>query len=82
MKHVEDVFNVHRILQARRNGISAEELCERTGCSASGLKRTLAFLRDALHAPLIFDAARGGYRTACTSCRDSGSAPKSSPRCS
>lgn len=62
MKHVEDVFNVHRILQARRNGISAEELCERTGCSASGLKRTLAFLRDTLHAPLIFDAARGGYR--------------------
>lgn len=60
---------------------------EKLGVSWATLKRDLAYLKDRLHAPIIFDRELGGYRfenqskkigPQCTSCPGSGSRQKKS----
>lgn len=61
MDPFERIFQLHRLLGGRRVGISFADLQTQLGCTRSTLRRTLNYLRDALHAPLINDRSRGGY---------------------
>jgi hypothetical protein len=54
------------------------------------LKRDLAYMKDRLHAPIVFDRDKGGYRferdgkrksARSTNCPDCGSPPKKSMPC-
>lgn len=55
------VYHLHRLLSARRPR-SFAELEEAMECKRTTLRRTLTFLRDGLHAPVIYDREHGGYR--------------------
>lgn len=62
MDKYERIFRLHGILSARRTPISAKDLMERLGdCSRATLYRDIAFLRDALGAPLDTDEENGGF---------------------
>jgi predicted DNA-binding transcriptional regulator YafY len=52
------------VLSHRRTAISGEELMARLECSKATLHRIINALRDALGAPILYDANAGGYRYA------------------
>ena len=52
---------IDQILGARHS-VTRKELQERLGVSWATLKRDIAYMRDRLNAPLIFDRNLGGYR--------------------
>jgi predicted DNA-binding transcriptional regulator YafY len=64
-----------------RRFVTRKQLQERLGVSWATLKRDLAYLKDRLHAPIVFDRELGGYRFdhdtkrigLSTSCRGCGS---------
>lgn len=61
MSGMERIYQIDQIL-AGRKFISRPELQERLGVSWATLKRDLAYMKDRLHAPIIFDRDLGGYR--------------------
>jgi predicted DNA-binding transcriptional regulator YafY len=63
MSGMERIYQIDQIL-AGRKFVSRKELQERLGISWATLKRDLAYLRDRLNAPIIFDRDLGGYRFA------------------
>lgn len=61
MSAMERIYQIDQILGARQS-VTRRELQERLGISWATLKRDIAYMRDRLNAPLIFDRNLGGYR--------------------
>ena len=58
MSGMERIYQIDQILGAR-HFITRKELQERLGVSWATLKRDIAYMRDRLNAPLIFDRELG-----------------------
>lgn len=61
MDRFDRVFELHKILSARRTPVSRRELEEKMGCSRATVMRAIDFLRDHLRAPVEYDRERNGY---------------------
>ena len=61
MSGMERVYQIDQLLSGRRF-VTRDELLNRLGVSWATLKRDLAYLKDRLHAPIVFDRELGGYR--------------------
>lgn len=61
MSGMERIYQIDQIL-AGRKFVPRQELQDRLGVSWATLKRDLAYLKDRLNAPIIFDRDLGGYR--------------------
>ncbi|WP_370262317.1 helix-turn-helix transcriptional regulator [Limnobacter sp.] len=61
MSMMERIYQIDQML-AGRQFITKDELLERLGVSLATLKRDLAYLKDRLNAPIVFDRDLGGYR--------------------
>ena len=61
MSSLQRIYQIDQILGARHS-VTRAELQERLGVSWATLKRDIAYMRDRLNAPLIFDRHLGGYR--------------------
>lgn len=61
MDRFDRVFELHKILSARRTPISRRDLEERMECSRATVARAIEFLRARLHAPVEYDHERNGY---------------------
>lgn len=59
MNQFDRVFTLHREFSNRRHGISFDALQGELGWTRTTLRRTLDFLRDQLHAPLLNDREHG-----------------------
>lgn len=57
----ERIYKIDQALN-ERNFITFQELMDRLEVSKATLKRDLAYMRDRLNAPIIFDRELGGYR--------------------
>ena len=57
----ERLYQIDQLLNDRRS-VTFKEIQERLEVSAATLKRDLAYMRDRLHAPIIFDKELGGLR--------------------
>ena len=57
----ERIYQIDQLLNGR-NFVTFQELMERLEVSKATLKRDLAYMRDRLNAPIIFDRDFGGYR--------------------
>jgi len=57
----ERIYQIDQLLNGRTS-VSFRELKERLEVSQATLKRDLAYMRDRLNAPIIFDRDLGGYR--------------------
>jgi predicted DNA-binding transcriptional regulator YafY len=64
MDRYERILTLHRIFQSHRHPVGVERLREELDCSRATLYRDIAFLRDALGAPLDSDPDGRGYRYA------------------
>jgi predicted DNA-binding transcriptional regulator YafY len=58
MERIERIAKLHRLLSVARRGLSADKLKDDLQCSRATLYRDVAFLRDALGAPIEHDAAQ------------------------
>ncbi|SBT03717.1 Helix-turn-helix type 11 domain protein [Candidatus Accumulibacter aalborgensis] len=61
MSGMERIYQIDQILGARHS-VTRSELQERLGVSWATLKRDIAYMRDRLNAPLVFDRSLGAYR--------------------
>jgi predicted DNA-binding transcriptional regulator YafY len=61
MSNNERIYRIDQLLHDRKI-VSFQELLERLEVSPATLKRDLAYMRDRLHAPIIYDKERNGYR--------------------
>ena len=61
MSGMERIYLIDQIL-AGRNAVPRDELLQKLGVSLATLKRDLAYMKDRLHAPIVFDRDLGGYR--------------------
>ncbi len=61
MDRYERILTLHRIFKASRHPVSQQRLREELGCSRATLYRDVAFLRDALGAPVESDPDRHGF---------------------
>ena len=61
MSAMERIYRIDQLL-AGRKAVSRAELQEKLGVSWATLKRDLAYMKDRLHAPIVFDRDLGGYR--------------------
>ena len=61
MSTLERLYQIDQILSGR-TFVPRLELQEKLGISWATLKRDLAYLKDRLHAPIVFDRDLGGYR--------------------
>ncbi|MFQ5936767.1 MAG: helix-turn-helix transcriptional regulator, partial [Acidiferrobacterales bacterium] len=61
MDRTERFYKITQLLDAR-NVVPREELLEELGISLATLKRDLEYMRDRLHAPIIWDRQKRGYR--------------------
>jgi predicted DNA-binding transcriptional regulator YafY len=59
MDRYERIIGLHRILQAARRPVTVARLQDELGCSRATVYRDLAFLRDALMAPVLGDGEAG-----------------------
>ena len=57
----ERIYKIDQLL-SERTAIAVDELLEHLEVSKATLKRDLAYMRDRLHAPIVFDKELGGYR--------------------
>ena len=57
----ERIYQIDQLLNGR-NFVTFEELLARLEISKATLKRDLAYMRDRLNAPIVFDREVGGYR--------------------
>ncbi|MEO6966933.1 MAG: YafY family protein [Rhodanobacteraceae bacterium] len=61
MDRYERILTLHRMFKAARHPVSQERLREELHCSRATLYRDVAFLRDALGAPVESDPERHGF---------------------
>ena len=61
MSAMERIYRIDQLL-AGRKAVPRAELQEKLGVSWATLKRDLAYMKDRLHAPIVFDRDLGGYR--------------------
>ena len=61
MASVERIYQIDQIIGAQRV-VSSAALMERLSVSLATLKRDLAYMKDRLHAPIIYDRSLNGYR--------------------
>ena len=61
MSITERIYKIDQILAARTS-VSRKALEESLGVSWATLKRDLAYMKDRLNAPIVFDRELGGYR--------------------
>lgn len=59
----ERIFKIDQLLHDRRS-VSFQELQDKLEVSAATLKRDIAYMRDRLHAPIVYDRESRGYRFA------------------
>ena len=57
----ERVYRIDQLLHERRS-VTFQELLDRLEVSRATLKRDLAYMRDRLNAPIVFDKELSGYR--------------------
>ena len=57
----ERFYQIDQLLNGKRS-VTFQEMMDRLEVSRSTLKRDLAYMRDRLNAPIIFDKDLGGYR--------------------
>ena len=58
---LERIYRIDKLL-ANRRFVTRRELETKLGISWATLKRDLSYMRDRLHAPIIYDRELGGYR--------------------
>jgi predicted DNA-binding transcriptional regulator YafY len=68
MSGMERIYQIDQMLSARPF-VPRQELQERLGVSWATLKRDLAYLKDRLNAPIVFDRRLGGYHFATAATR-------------
>jgi predicted DNA-binding transcriptional regulator YafY len=61
MNETERLYRIDQLLN-ERTVVSRSELLAELGVSWATLKRDIAYMRDRLHAPIVYDRERGGYR--------------------
>jgi proteasome accessory factor C len=61
MDRFDRIFQLHRILAARRTPVSRGELQEQLECSRATVQRSIEDMRDFLGAPIVYDRQRNGY---------------------
>jgi len=61
MSNNERIYRIDQLLQDRKT-VSFQELLDRLEVSPATLKRDLAYMRDRLHAPIVYDREMNGYR--------------------
>ncbi len=61
MNRTERFYKIDQMLQQRRV-VSIAVFLEALGISRATFKRDMEYLRDRLHAPIVWDRAAGGYR--------------------
>ena len=61
MGTLERIYQIDQLL-ASKPVLTRQDLQERLGISWATLKRDLAYMKDRLHAPIVFDRDLGGYR--------------------
>lgn len=61
MSAMERIYRIDQLL-AGRKAVPRAELQEKLGVSWATLKRDLAYVKDRLQAPIVFDRDLGGYR--------------------
>jgi predicted DNA-binding transcriptional regulator YafY len=61
MASVERIYQIDQIIGAQRV-VTSSALMERLSVSLATLKRDLAYMKDRLHAPIIYDRSLNGYR--------------------
>lgn len=61
MSAMERLYQIDQMLAGRRC-VPRQELQSRLGISWATLKRDLAYMKDRLNAPIVFDREQGGYR--------------------
>lgn len=57
----ERIYRIDQLLNDRKT-VSFQELLDRLEISAATLKRDLAYMRDRLNAPIVYDKEQNGYR--------------------
>lgn len=57
----ERIYRIDQLLNDRKT-VSFQELLDRLEVSAATLKRDLAYMRDRLNAPIVYDKEQNGYR--------------------
>ena len=57
----ERIYRIDQLLNDRKT-VSFKELLDRLEVSAATLKRDLAYMRDRLNAPIVYDKEQNGYR--------------------
>ncbi len=60
MNRVERIYRIHELLRAGRP-VSMHRLLDELECSLATVKRDLAYLRDFMGAPIVYDPDRRGY---------------------
>jgi predicted DNA-binding transcriptional regulator YafY len=66
---LERIYRIDELL-AHRRFVTRKELESKLGISWATLKRDLSYMRDRLHAPIVFDRELGGYRFETTEQRE------------
>jgi predicted DNA-binding transcriptional regulator YafY len=61
MSNNERIYRIDQLLNDRKT-VSFQELLERLEVSPATLKRDLAYMRDRLNAPIVYDKELNGYR--------------------
>ena len=61
MGTLERIYQIDQLL-ASKTVVTRQDLEDRLGISWATLKRDLAYMKDRLHAPIVFDRELGGYR--------------------
>src|SRR5438445_5917094 len=64
MDRYERILTLHRILKSARYPVSLAKLLDELGCSRATAYRDIAFLRDALGAPIESDGENAAFRYA------------------
>ncbi len=57
----ERIYKIDQLLNGKRS-VSFKEMLDRLEVSPATLKRDLAYMRDRLNAPIVYDKELGGYR--------------------
>lgn len=61
MSRMERIYQIDQLL-ASRKAVSGRELRETLGIAEPTVKRDIVYMRDRLHAPIIYDRSLKGYR--------------------
>ena len=63
MERTERFYKIQNLLRSR-HFVSTQDFMAELGVSRATFKRDLEYLRDRMHAPIVFDRDRGGYTVA------------------